>query len=84
MNIIWCCKEFESHASDALQKDGFRAVLVLGGKLGFFSLLEFWLSSKKPPDPCEGRVRINFCPWCGRNLEQYYTSAESLKAAEGE
>ena len=82
MKRIWCCTEFESHGSGALHKDGFRAVLVWRGRRGFLSLLEFGQDGKQPPDPCEGGIRINFCPWCGRNLEQYYASAESLTAAE--
>jgi hypothetical protein len=39
MKRIWCCKEFGSHGSGALYKDGFRAVLVWR-RLGFLSLLE--------------------------------------------
>jgi hypothetical protein len=84
MKRIWCCKEFESHGFGALHEDGFRALLVWRGRRGFLSLLEFWQQGKQPPDPCEGGVRINFCPWCGRNLEQYYTSPESLTATEDE
>ena|SRR5215472_10008184 len=34
-----CC---ESHASDAVRKDGFRAVLVWMGRSGFLSRLQFW------------------------------------------
>ena len=82
MKRIWCCKEFESHAAATFHDDRFRVVLVWRGRHGFFSWLEFWQPDKRPPDACEGGVRINFCPWCGRNLEQYYTSPESLTESE--
>src|ERR1700747_186519 len=84
MKRIWCCKEFESHAAATFHHDRFRAVLVWRGRHGFLSLLEFWQPGKQPPDACEGGVRINFCPWCGRNLEQYYTSPESLTESDDE
>ncbi len=84
MQRIRCCKEFESHCCDVLHEDGFRVVLVWSAKRGFLSLVEFWQQGKQPPDPCEGGVRINFCPWCGQNLEHHYTSPESLTVPKDE
>ena len=41
------------------------------------SLLEFRLPNEQPLDSSEGGMRILFCPWCGRNLEQRYASPKS-------
>jgi hypothetical protein len=43
----------------------------------FLSLLEFRLPNKQPLDSSEGGMKILFCPWCGRNLEQHYASPKS-------
>jgi hypothetical protein len=75
MDIKWCCKEFEAHASDVPSKDGFRVLLawhVMGQNRFFISRLEFRLPDKQPPDPPHGGVKIQFCPWCGCNLLEHY------------
>jgi hypothetical protein len=71
MGRIWCCKEFEAHAVER-DKGGFRIILAWKGRRGFLSLLHYE----------GGLVGINFCPWCGRNLEEYYTSPESMTGDE--
>jgi hypothetical protein len=73
MDKKWCCQEFESHATVIPSEDGFRVVLVWS-KTHFLSLLEFRSSNKQPLDSSEGGMKIWFCPWCGRNLEQHYSS----------
>jgi hypothetical protein len=73
MDKKWCCQEFESHATVIPSEDGFRAVLVWG-KTHFLSLLEFRSSNKHALDSSESGMKIWFCPWCGRSLEQHYSS----------
>jgi hypothetical protein len=73
MDKKWCCKDFESHATVIPSEDGFRAVLVWS-KTHFLSLLGFRSSNKQALDSSGGGMKIWFCPWCGRNLEQQCSS----------
>ena len=75
MSRVWCCDEFESHASYNLATGGVAALLLWGDR-GFQSLLQF-----SPPgnathslSEIETAIMIKFCPWCGQNLERQYAS----------
>jgi hypothetical protein len=71
MSRKWCCQEFESHVATSPVNDGFHVMLVWA-KWGFESLLMFYPPGKQPPDNAEGGMRINFCPWCGIDLDKHY------------
>lgn len=72
MNRNWCCREFEIHGQPAIASDGVQVIIGVNAKTGFFSFLHFWLPGKHLEDGAAAGVRIRFCPWCGRNLEEHY------------
>jgi hypothetical protein len=74
MDLNWCCPAFESFASHADGKVGFRMMLVWRGRRPFSCYFEFRSQDKKPLDFSDGGVEIEFCPWCGSNLNERYGS----------
>jgi len=74
MSRNWCCQQFESHAVEVPAEDGFRVVLVWR-KNYFLAVLEFRMPNKSSLDSSDGGTKIQFCPWCGKNLGQQYAPA---------
>jgi hypothetical protein len=71
MDRNWCCAEFKSCASYADGKTGFRMMMVWR-KNSFSCYFEYRSQNKKPLDFSDGGVEIEFCPWCGTNLNERY------------
>jgi hypothetical protein len=72
MDRKWCCSDFASHANPQGAKDGVRLWLVPTPSSTVECYLEFRSPDKKPSERFEGGIRINFCPWCGANLDNVY------------
>lgn len=74
----WCCQGFHAHfyqveepgfgilvSPDYEEKPCFALVFKAVEKDTKFPILDFKVI-------LESEAKINFCPWCGRNLARYY------------
>ena len=78
----WCCLGFESHVKTA----GSRGVSIIGGQdsqgnpeifLQFRSIdsdLDSQLPNLPFPLSLATDIRIMFCPWCGKKVDEHYGS----------
>jgi hypothetical protein len=97
---VWCCTLFKASAQRRGQND-IAIAIENDRRAGLMFWLEFRLVAQKDEDAiaitCPFPVRlamrqgINFCPWCGRSLRQFYAgrvehlpiSASTLEEATG-
>jgi hypothetical protein len=67
MNMKWCCSDFESHLLQG-EKRGLGLVVVgHGSKRGW--RVQNWDEGSVTS---HGGFAIKFCPWCGRNLREWF------------
>jgi hypothetical protein len=69
----WCCLGFKGHIEDPPER-GFRINLAVGGfVLEAKAVAVTDIERLNPPVPVSASmtVRINFCPWCGTDLNQF-------------
>ena len=72
----WCCAEFQARCyQPGKREDGLGIVFVSSTKAGTRSHLEYRRPDRKPSDPIAADgIGLKFCPWCGRNLADWYAS----------
>jgi hypothetical protein len=86
----WCCIGFEAHYEAAGQRG--HAILIGRDSLGRPEVAmqyravaigeELEIKTKSPVSTVVD-VRIVFCPWCGRNVEEWYGSNVDSLHREG-
>ena len=70
----WCCSDFESHLLKG-EKRGLGLVVVNhGSKRGCLFLVQNWDEGSVFP---HGGFAIKFCPWCGKNLREWFEQTSS-------
>jgi hypothetical protein len=72
----WCCAEFQARCyQPGKREDGLGIVFVFSTKAGTSFHLEYHRPDSTPSDPVAAdRIMLKFCPWCGRNLPDWYAS----------
>ena len=72
----WCCGEFQARCyQPGKREDGLGIVLIFSTKTGTRFHLEYRRPDRTPSDPIAADgINLKFCPWCGRNLADWYAS----------
>lgn len=52
--------------------DGFRVMMMWRSRRPFLCILEYRSPGKEPLDHSDAGTKIQFCPWCGANLNEQY------------
>jgi ATP-dependent Clp protease ATP-binding subunit ClpA len=72
----WCCPDFQSRCYQPGKKENGLGIVMWfrsRGPLNF--ALEYRRPDRAPSEPiCEDGIKLKFCPWCGRNLADWYSS----------
>lgn len=68
-DLKWCCSGFEVHLLKSEKKHGVGIAVIINYKAGVFCTIQNWKDASSMP---EGGFAIKFCPWCGRNLKQWF------------
>ena len=80
MNLGCCCEDFRGHLfhDDGIQ-EGLGIFVFFRSRVPPLVRLEYRRPNQKPPEAiAEDGIRLKFCPWCGRNLLEYYGSDARL------
>jgi hypothetical protein len=72
----WCCPEFQAGCyQPGKREDGLGIIYVFSTKIGTRFHLEYRRPDRTPSDPIAADgIKLKFCPWCGRNLADWYAS----------
>jgi len=72
----WCCPEFQTRCYQPGRREHGLGILVLIlSKAGIQFLLEYRRTDRSPSEPIAADgIKLKFCPWCGRNLADWYAS----------
>jgi len=72
----WCCAEFQARCyQSGKREDGLGIIYVFSTKIGTSFHLEYRRPDRTPSDPIAADgIKLKFCPWCGRNLADWYAS----------
>jgi hypothetical protein len=72
----WCCADFQARCYQVgKREDGLGIIFVFNTKIGTRFYLEYRRPDHQPSDPIAADgIRLKFCPWCGRNLADWYGS----------
>ena len=70
MNQKWCCPEFESQIMRGGEPREFGIAYLLSKNGARFTISKFEQRAEYP----KTLAVIKFCPWCGRDLKQWFDS----------
>jgi hypothetical protein len=83
MNSEWCCAEFRDRFFQDGRQDGLGILWFVRSSAAPIFVLEYRDPNRTPPEPiAKDGIKLKFCPWCGRNLLEYYGSAPPRFAAK--
>jgi ATP-dependent Clp protease ATP-binding subunit ClpA len=70
----WCCSEFQARCYQPGRREhGLGILFLMSSKTGTHFLFEYRRAVRQPMEPIAADgIKLRFCPWCGRNLAQWY------------
>ncbi len=76
MKSEWCCPEFrERFFQTEGRQDGLGILWFVRSRAAPVFVLEYRRPNRMPTQPiAEDGFKLKFCPWCGRNLLEQYSS----------
>jgi len=68
----WCCPHFQALCSQPDKREDCLRIAIITSNAEMDFLLENHRPDRTPSDIAADAIKLRFCPWCGRDLRDWY------------